>query len=102
VDFRSVQQCLRTGEYSYEFVRSNTDADVEYSVLVVDPSDPTECICECEGFSFRGHCSHQDIAVGQLCAWREVDGPEKQTREQRRAKICPRCGEETEWIMTDE
>lgn len=99
MSIESVQRCLQSGEDCVVEIASHSDPDVVYAVEVFDFEDPEEIICECEGFVYRGYCSHQQEAVDALCRWHELDGPEEQTPEQRRAKICPRCGNETEWIM---
>jgi len=36
-----------------------------------------------------------------LCGWTELQEPKKftQTEEQRKLKVCPRCGGHTQWKM---
>jgi hypothetical protein len=75
----------------------SNDRTKVYNVTVVDPTDPEDAICECKGYDFRGHCSHQAIAIQRLCRWVEGQGPD-QSNEQRKDKVCPRCGDQTEWI----
>lgn len=98
VDLRSVQRCLNSGEYTEYEIPSRTDPDIVYTVLVEDPDDIEEVICECDGFVYRGRCAHQAIALDLVCRWEEGD-EEEQTPEQRKQKICPRCGDDTEWSM---
>ena len=99
VDITSVQECLNDGYMTEVIVRSHTDRDRLYTVLVQTPDETQEVICECEGYVFRGYCKHQKQAMEALCKWTEKIGPEAQTNEQRKDKICPRCGGPTEWRM---
>ena len=102
MDFISIQRCVNSGVYEYVQVASKSDSDRTYSVLVIDVENPEEGICECEGFNFRGTCKHLAIAAENVCGWNELLGPEEQAGDQRRNKICPRCGGETEWVtITD-
>jgi hypothetical protein len=78
-------------------VRSASDPNQTYLVLFQTPDETP--ICECEGYKFRGTCKHQTLAQGALCKWSSLTGPEEQTPEQRRDKVCPRCGGPTEWRM---
>jgi len=98
VEIYSVQRCLNSGEYTEVVVPSRSDPEIVYTVTVTDVDDPEETLCECEGFVYRGHCAHQQIALDSICGWRTGDD-EGQTIEQRRAKECPRCGGPTEWTM---
>ena len=90
------QRCV-SAEPWYEIqVPSGSDPDRVYTVLVPWPDDGVEdLMCECKGFVYRGRCSHQDEAFEILCRWTSAEGPEKQTKEQRREHVCPRCGEPT-------
>jgi hypothetical protein len=91
--------CLNTGVMTEIEVPSRTDEDKWYRVLVQDPVDIEEVICECRGYEVRGHCSHQKDALDAVCGWKEREGPEKQTNQQRRDKVCPRCLGPTKWIV---
>jgi len=78
------------------YVPSASDEGKEYRVLVPWPDDGIEDLtCECLSFIHRGHCHHQQDAFDALCRWTSADGPEEQTKEQYRAQVCPRCGEQT-------
>lgn len=58
-----------------------------------------ECICECPGYLHHGHCKHQFEAFNSLCRWNEIDGPEEQSSEQKKNKVCPRCGGITKYEL---
>lgn len=88
------QRCTRNGPYTEVQVPSHSEPGKTYNVLVVDPEDPEESICECEGFSFRGICKHLDEAVDELCYW--DSNQESQSMRQKIHHICPRCGGPTE------
>lgn len=99
VDIKSVQECMDDGYMTIVQVHSASEPGKSYQVVVQSPLDTSDAICECEGYKFRGHCRHQEAALRNLCRWTEVDGPEVQTKQQRRDKICPRCFGTTEWSM---
>lgn len=82
------------------FVASHSVPDKTYELLIPDRDDPDPLtvICECEGYEFREHCTHQPEAIAQLCSWTETSAPE-QSEQQRADMICPRCGAETEWVL---
>lgn len=94
----SFQRCTDTGEYITVHVLSQTEPNTYHEVIVIDPEDPSQSVCTCKGFAFRGHCRHIDVAHTTPCRW-ETGDPEQQTEHQRHHKICPRCGNQTEWIM---
>jgi hypothetical protein len=51
--------------------------------------------CTCPGFRYRGTCSHTQL-LEEKCGWAEgTESTEQQTREQREAGVCPRCGSST-------
>lgn len=93
-----VQGCLDDGSEGVE-VPSHTIPGLTYCVDVGDLDDLEEVICECEGYLYRGYCSHQLEAIERVCGWYEPVGPETQTLTEKHNKICPRCGGPTEWLM---
>lgn len=34
-----------------------------------------------------------------ICEWTDLVGPEVQTQDQHEDQICPRCGDDTRWVM---
>lgn len=100
VDLINVQRCLNDGIMAEISVPSHSDPAVLYNVVIQSPNDPEDIVCECEGYLYRGYCSHQNEALAQICGWTEFE-EEEQTDDQVRQKICPRCGGPTEWRMID-
>ena len=94
----SYQRCCDLSEYRTVEVPSASDPDKRYEVIVIDPEDPEQSLCDCEGFAYRGRCHHINDVHAKLCRWNSFDGIE-QTPEQRRNKICPVCSGPTEWKM---
>ena len=44
-------------------------------------------------------CKHiQKVYSGKLCLWHEQASHIKQTIEQRKNMVCPKCGGKTEWV----
>lgn len=96
-----VAQCQsRLGWFPVK-VESHSQKDVVYNVWTSPFNDVSEYICECEGYYFRGRCTHQDEAERRICRWTSLEGPEEQTKAQRRAKICPRCLGPAQWVMEE-
>jgi len=90
------QQCLSAEPWFEILVPSASEKNKEYRVLVAWPDDEVnDLTCECLSFIHRGHCHHQQEAFDSLCRWTSLKGPEKQTREQQRNHVCPRCGYQT-------
>jgi hypothetical protein len=96
------QQCREVDAAVVEvWVPSSSHPDKRHHVIIMDRDDPSEGICDCEGFGFRGYCRHLNEAEAYTCKWTEGDNPQ-QTEEQRRQKVCPVCGGKTEWMMEDD
>ena len=96
----SYQRCCLAGDGpKVVSVSSHSVPGKIYECLIPDnDSDPGTVICECEGFDYRGHCTHQPEAIAQLCPWSQATAPTQQTDQQRADMICPRCGNDTEWV----
>ena len=74
---------------------SATDPEKTYLVLCNPWGSSTEHICDCEGYRYRGRCSHQERADMEVCRWSALGDTEMQTIEQRNENVCPRCGGST-------
>src|SRR6201989_956355 len=87
-----MQECESVGGFIEVYVPSHTDPNTTYMCWVQDPSEVRSVICTCPGYTHRGECSHQQEALELLCGWDEYNRPaERQTDEQRKEHICPRC-----------
>lgn len=95
---RSYQSCRSTEGWVPVQVASSTKG-IDYVIHVCPWGISSESICECAGYTYRGHCRHQQIAHESLCRWNELEGPEEQDEEQAKNKECPRCGQQTRWEM---
>lgn len=97
------QRCVSDQPFAVFEIPSRSVPGKVYSVYSVDPEDPPDqYICHCEGYCYRGTCSHQMDAFEDRCLWNELAGPEQQTAGERESLTCPRCkGEtykQTEWF----
>lgn len=97
-----VQQCRSLDGWVPIQVDSSSDPDKKYVVHVNPWGIPTENICECKGFQYRGSCRHQIAAVEDICGWHEMHAHpqhEIQSDHQREELICPRCDGPTMYVM---
>jgi len=93
VHLKTYQTCRSNEGWQPVEIDSASDPNKTYVVLVNPWGDPRENICDCEGYRFRGVCSHQQKAADEVCRWNEVLGfAETQTSQQASELICPRCG----------
>lgn len=98
-------QSCRSNEGWVPIRVASSKPPLDYTVLVPPwGQNPRECICECTGYTYHGHCRHQEIAFENLCRWdalngNEKRGPKEQTQAQQEMKICPACGGPTSWQM---
>lgn len=89
-------QACRSAEAWTPVPVPSSDGERMYTVFV-SPWAIHESICECKGYLFRGRCQHQDTAARRVCGWSELSNPQQQTPEERKEKICPKCGGSTRW-----
>lgn len=80
-------------------IPSKSDPQKKY-ILSLPPWErkEEEIVCQCEGFDFRGFCSHQKEALRKVCDWNEFSET-KQTKEQKHDKICPICLGPTRMVL---
>lgn len=95
------QECNTVGHFQEFIIPSKTNPGLDYKVLI-HPLDPkNKSFCECEGFHFRKHCSHIDIASNWRCDWIEGKGVRQSIEEQVNHK-CPKCGDKTILAVVNE
>lgn len=101
MELRPYQACRTSEAWIPMEVASESRPGERYVVHVCPWGNATENICECPGYFHRGRCKHQTQAMDALCGWTELQEPKRyeQTDEQRKAKVCPRCGGPTSWQM---
>lgn len=99
VGIKLVQQCRSCEGWTPVEIQSQSDIDTKYVIMVSPWDDHNDNICDCKGYKFRGHCSHQYRASAAVCRWSETEGPEGQTPRQKDEQECPRCGMPTKYQM---
>jgi hypothetical protein len=96
VHLTTYQTCRSNEGWQPVEIDSATTPNKTYVVLVNPWGDPRENICDCEGYRFRGMCSHQKLASEEVCCWNaQIGFAETQNAQQERELICPRCGGST-------
>lgn len=75
----------------------SASGDDDHEVIITDPDEYREWVCDCEGYKFRSYCSHQEIAYQAFCNWITGEEPEQGPVKQQE-KMCPRCGGPTERV----
>lgn len=89
---REIQICVRQMvRFSLEVPSSSGDGT--YRVDGAFPKGEGRISCACKGYTYRGECRHLSIEEDE-CGWNEFDQP-TQTLEQKRNRVCPRCGSDT-------
>lgn len=99
MDIKPFQSC-KTNEGWVPVQVASESQNLDYTVMVCPWGTARESICECPGYTYRGQCKHQQIALDSLCRWDELTGPEAQTEFQKKTNTCPRCGGPTKYEMT--
>lgn len=95
----AVQECRSLEGWHPIQIPSQSDPNRSYTVLANAFVPPHTWVCQCKGFSYRGKCNHQQLAVSEFCGWHETDGKFTQTEQERKEKICPACGGPSKWVM---
>lgn len=75
-------------------VKSHSNPDRSYTVLVNPYVNKREFVCDCTGFEFRGECRHQFDALKKVCWWPirpDIESLE-QSPIQELENTCPNCG----------
>lgn len=91
-----IDKCESTEPWSSVEVPSSSELGKFYTVVRPWPEDgPSDFVCECPGYLYKGSCKHQEMAASMYCDWDERVGPQNQTKEQHLARSCPRCGATT-------
>jgi hypothetical protein len=99
MSIKSTHRCAQVGDWNTITVPSQSEKGKYYEVLIMGATDLDEVICECQSYHYRGQCKHQIEALDRLCSWSSNIGPEQQTEEEYKHKICPRCGQPTERVL---
>lgn len=100
MDFKAYAACRTSEGWLPVEIASESQPGIRHVVLVCPWGNAVENICECPGYFHRGRCRHQAEAMDAVCGWTEQQvGQHAQTDEQRKQKICPRCGGPTTWKM---
>lgn len=96
MDLVNIQRCESAFPWFTVEVESESEPGKIHNVMIPLPTDDIgDFICDCKGFEYRGHCRHVQDVADNLCRWDSFQGPEKQTPDQEKKAICPRCGATT-------
>lgn len=102
MELKAIQVCRTQDGWWPIFIQSASDPDQMHLVSVSPWVSVKEFVCDCTGFYYRGGCRHQKLAMKKACWWSEARSPEKQTEQQRKSKVCPKCEGTTRWELIDE
>lgn len=96
------QECSSRSGWLTIKVRSSQKGRTPYEVAIPpwDRELREGGVCDCEGFRFRGACSHIEKAYDEICNWNSSTG-KTQTKAQRLRRLCPQCGARTRIIEAD-
>jgi hypothetical protein len=90
----AVHECATNLDWQEVEVTSASTPGKTYTVSIPPWGGDEDVTCDCPSFVHRGYCRHKATALARICNWSSKD-PVPQTEEQRRNKICPRCGAPT-------
>lgn len=95
------QECNSKDGWQEVYIASSSPEKAPYMVMI--PSwGIDDAVCSCPGYEYRGKCRHLSEASAQVCMWSEIDSDIKQTEEQKRKRICPKCGNQTSTVIEDD
>lgn len=96
------QECSTNLDWQTVSIRSSSTEGKTYQVSVPPWSGDEDVTCTCPSFTYRGYCRHTKYALEHLiCNWTS-DSSVPQTDDQRRARVCPRCGAATVLVEGDD
>lgn len=96
--FKTFQECREAEGWQPVRMESSSEPGKIYTVMVNPWGADDENLCDCLGYFHRGYCKHQQMASDRICRWRDDAWNEpEQSPEQRKAKVCPKCGGPTKW-----
>jgi len=85
------QECETNLQWQEVEIPSASTKGRVYSVSIPAWGGTEDVICDCPGYQYRGQCRHTAAALAKICNW-SSESSVPQTEEQRRNRICPRCG----------
>ena len=85
------QECATNLTWQEVEIPSATSRGKVYSVSIPPWGGTEDVTCDCPSYVHRGYCRHTRSALEKICNW-STESHVPQTEEQRKNRICPRCG----------